>query len=294
MAGSTGRRVLGAAAILFAGLTCAFAQQQGGQGQKAPQAQQGGGPAKPQPQPSAPAAVMPDEYKLNIMIRTAIVALNQANQTGNYTVLRDLGTASFRLTNDSARLAEVFQALRKRQIDLSPVLFFTPKLLQQPVMDPRGLIRLVGFFETAPERVNFDIYYLWEMGQWRLFGVGVVMSPADATAALPQQENKSAAAQQPRGAPAAAAPKVATGAKPAKPDADVRAGAKPQANAAPAKTAVENKTTTNTARIRLGAQGAAQGAAPEAAAAAPDAPAQSEAEAPASAEKPKEGLFGLW
>jgi hypothetical protein len=229
------------------------------------------------------------------MIRTAIVALNQANQTGNYTVLRDLGTASFRLTNDSARLAEVFQALRKRQIDLSPVLFFTPKLLQQPVMDPRGLIRLVGFFETAPERVNFDIYYLWEMGQWRLFGVGVVMSPADATAALPQQENKSAAAPQPRGAPAA--PKVATGAKPAKPDADARAGAKPQVNAAPAKpekTAVENKTTTNTARIRLGAQGAASGAAPEAAAAAPDAPAQSEAEAPASAEKPKEGLFGLW
>jgi hypothetical protein len=293
MAGSTGRLVLGAAAILFSGLTCAFAQQQGGQGQKAAQAQQGS-PAKPPAQPSAPAAVMPDEYKLNIMIRTAIVALNQANQTGNYTVLRDLGTASFRLTNDSARLAEVFQALRKRQIDLSPVLFFTPKLLQQPVMDPRGLIRLVGFFETAPERVNFDIYYLWEMGQWRLFGVGVVMSPADATAALPQQENKSAAAPQPRGAPAAPAPKVATGAKPVKPDAEAKANAKPQANAAPAKpekTAVENKTTTNTARIRLNAPGAA----PEAAAAAPDAAApQSEAEAPASAEKLKEGLFGLW
>ena len=41
----------------------------------------------------APAdTAMPDAYKLNMLIRTTLIALSQANQTGNYSVLRDLGT----------------------------------------------------------------------------------------------------------------------------------------------------------------------------------------------------------
>ena len=165
---------LGGAALLWAGLLPAAAQQPAAESAAA-QGSQG--------VQAAPG--MPDAYRLNVMIRTAIVALNQANQTGNYTVLRDLGATPFRMTNDASRLAETFAALRKRQIDLSPILFFMPKLVQQPQLDQRGLLRLVGYFATTPERVNFDIYYLLEGGQWRLFGIGVLMTPGDATAALP-------------------------------------------------------------------------------------------------------------
>jgi hypothetical protein len=171
---------LGGAALLWAGLLPAAGQQapepgtvQGSQGVQA-------------------APGLPDAYRLNVMIRTAIIALNQANQTGNYTVLRDLGATPFRMSNDPSRLAETFAALRKRQLDLSPILFFMPKLVQQPQLDQRGLLRLVGYFATTPERVNFDIYYLLEGGQWRLFGIGVLMTP-DATASLPAPGNKAAA-----------------------------------------------------------------------------------------------------
>ena len=36
---------------------------------------------------------MPDDYKINLLIRTTIVAVNQANKTGNYSVLHELGPA---------------------------------------------------------------------------------------------------------------------------------------------------------------------------------------------------------
>jgi hypothetical protein len=213
---------LGGVTLLMAGLVPAVAQQAPGNG--APQNSQPVQPAGP---------VMPDAYRLNLLIRTAIVALNQANQTGNYTVLRDLGATPFRMSNDAARLAETFADLRKRKIDLSPVLFFMPKLVQQPQIDPRGLLRLTGYFTTAPEQVNFDIYYLLEGGQWRLFGIGVLMTPSsDATAALPSggAEPKTAATAKP--AAAAAKPEKRAASEPAaKPQ--PATPAKSTANAAP-------------------------------------------------------------
>jgi hypothetical protein len=130
------------------------------------------------------ATQLPNAYSLNMMIRSSIIALNQANKTGNYTVLLDLASPSFRASNDSNRLAQIFARLRQRNLDLSPILFFTPKLLQQPQVAPNGLLRLVGFFPTAPERVSFDLYFEMAGDEWKLFGIGVEMSPADVTASV--------------------------------------------------------------------------------------------------------------
>jgi hypothetical protein len=296
MASKIGGVVLVAAAMSLAGLAPLSAQQ--GPQKPAPQA----GPAANPGAPAAPVLQLPDAYKLNMMIRTAVIALNQANLTGNYTVLRDLGATSFRMTNDASRLAEIFADLRKRKLDLSPILFFMPKLIQQPQINERGLIRLAGYFETAPERINFDIYYIFEAGQWRLFGIGVLLTSAvDATAALPQQNNapaggvKNAAA-----APPADVKPAASAENPVKPAATGAARTKPAkasentgsaAPAKPVKAATENKTTGNAARIQLGAP-----AASPAPSSAPAEAAQSDAGAPAPKEKSKEGdgFLSFW
>jgi hypothetical protein len=292
MARKIGKIALAMATVLLTGLTPLSAQQ--GPSKPAPQPPQAGAPTGPGAAlaTTAPALTLPDSYKLNMMIRTAIIALNQANQTGNYTVLRDLGAASFRASNDASRLAEIFADLRRRKIDLSPILFFMPKLVQQPQINERGLIRLAGYFETAPERINFDVYYVFEAGEWRLFGIGVLLKPAvEATSALPQPNNPTPTPQSAAAAPSAEAP-----AKPAAAPAG-RTSPKPPAKASespaatgpakPDKAAVENKTISNTARIQLGAP-AAPAAPPNAA------PPPSEAEAPAAKEKPKDGFLSLW
>jgi hypothetical protein len=152
----------------------------------------------------APASIIPNEYRMNLMIRTTIVALNQANQTGNYSVLRDLGAPGFQAANTPTRLAELFAELRNRNFDLAPVLFFDPKLVRPAAVQPNGLLRLSGFFPTAPQRVDFDLAFQLVGGSWRLFAIAVDTSPAPdgVEAAKPPVDTAKPAADSKQGAAA--------------------------------------------------------------------------------------------
>ena len=135
------------------------------------------------------AAALPDAYKLNMMIRTTLIALNQANQTGNYSVLRDLGTPQFQAMNSDARLGEIFAGLRRRNLDLSPLLFFDPQLARQPAIEPGGVLRMTGLIPTTPERIVFDMGFERVGDHWRLSAIVIDMqqAPEPAAAAPPDK-----------------------------------------------------------------------------------------------------------
>ena len=116
-------------------------------------------PPEQQPKQEEAAPAIPEDLRLILMIRNVVIALNQANITGNYTVLREMGTANFQMTNSSARLAEIFAALRSRKIDLSPIMVFNPKLTSAPALQDGQVLRLAGYFPTSPEQVQFDLAY---------------------------------------------------------------------------------------------------------------------------------------
>ncbi len=136
---------------------------------------------------------VPDAFKLNLLIRTTLIALNHANQTGNYTVFRDIAAPSFARTNNAARLAEIFAKLRKRDLDLAPILFFQPKLRRPAAINDRGLLRMTGFFETKPEQVSFDLLFQRVAEDWRLYGIAVDVAPPAGDA----QRQSQAASPQP-------------------------------------------------------------------------------------------------
>lgn len=125
------------------------------------------------PQPSFAA----DDPQLLLIIRNAIIALNQANLTGNYSVLRDMGTPNFQQANTTARLAEVFATLRARKIDVSPIMFFTPKFSSPPAMQDGRVLRVSGVFPTTPEQVNFDLALQMLGEQWMIAAIAVTVTP---------------------------------------------------------------------------------------------------------------------
>jgi hypothetical protein len=149
------------------------------------------------------ASGVPDVYKLNLLIRTTIIALNQANATGNYSVLRDLAAPGFQEANNPARLAEIFAQVRGRNLDLSPILFFEPKLVRPPAIQANGHLRLSGYFETLPERVSFDLAFERSEKDWKLFGIAIEV------AAPPPSQSATATGEPPRsaGVPARFVPK---------------------------------------------------------------------------------------
>lgn len=147
--------------------------------------------ARPAPQPARPAGTpqLPPPEAMIILIRSSIVALSQANLTNNYTVLSGLGSPSFRAANSPQRLAQVFESFRTNRVDMNPVVFVTPQLTYQPAIQ-NGKMRLVGNFPTAPMRVNFDLQFEPDQGQWKLFALGVNLDRGTTPAPAPVQKGK--------------------------------------------------------------------------------------------------------
>ena len=67
--------------------------------------------------PAAPRSqvMMPDAEKIVLLLRTSILTLNDALQTGNFTVLRDMGAPGFRDANTAARLSQSFSDLASKK-----------------------------------------------------------------------------------------------------------------------------------------------------------------------------------
>jgi hypothetical protein len=127
---------------------------------------------------AAPAApTVPAAETLLMLVRSTISALNQANSTGNYTVLRDLGSPSLQTTS-AAELGLAFTDLRRRTVDLSASLILTPELTESPVVGADGVLKLAGHFPTKPLRITFAMTFQPVAGLWRLHGLSVQAVPA--------------------------------------------------------------------------------------------------------------------
>jgi len=110
----------------------------------------------PKQQAQAPKPAQIDRNGVLILIRSALLALDQANKTGNYTVLRDLGAPDFQ-ANSAARLAEIFAQQRRDNVDLSGVAVIDPQLTLLPQIEANGMMHMAGFFPSVPTQVNFEL-----------------------------------------------------------------------------------------------------------------------------------------
>jgi hypothetical protein len=128
-------------------------------------------------QPSSQ-VVAPDAEKIVLLLRTSLLTLNDALQTGNFTVLRDIGAPGFRDANTAARLSQSFSDLASKGIDLSTVSIIAPQLSKPPELDQsKGMLRLKGYFPGQPVQINFEMLYQAVNGRWRLFGLSVQPGP---------------------------------------------------------------------------------------------------------------------
>jgi hypothetical protein len=130
--------------------------------------------APPPPVASAPSPVpVPDQRTSLKLVWSIMAAVDHANRTGNYSVLRDLGSSGFQTNNNPATLAGVFAGIRERNVDLSDALTVTPNWEIAPTMMRSGALRMRGSFPLRPAAVAFDLIFAWERGAWRLDAVAV-------------------------------------------------------------------------------------------------------------------------
>ena len=133
------------------------------------------GPAQAQaPRPAAVTAI-PDRAGLARLVWSTLAAVDHANKTGNYNVLRGLGSPDFQASNSATALSRIFASLREQGINLSDTLSIEPAYEFAPAMDG-GMLRLRGAFRMRPQAVQFDLLYQWNQG-WMLHGIAVRAVP---------------------------------------------------------------------------------------------------------------------
>jgi len=163
-------------AVLAWSLTSVLAQQKPSPPKPAP-AQQQQQQQQPQPQPlqktqQQPAMPVSTEQAL-YLIRSTLLTLNNANRSGNYTVLRDLAAPDFQARNTAADLSQIFSELRRRNFDLYGAALLAPQLKAVPALDQRGFLHLAGYFPTKPQQIDFDLLFQVVANQWRLYGISI-------------------------------------------------------------------------------------------------------------------------
>jgi hypothetical protein len=116
-----------------------------------------------------------------ILVKNALLAVNQGNLTGNYTVLRDLSSPGFREKNSAADLATIFQGIRQQKFDLSSIVVLDP-VLNPPRLSPDGQLALDGYFSAQQMRINFQLAFQQSnKGTWLIHGVSLNAVPDPAT-----------------------------------------------------------------------------------------------------------------
>ena len=164
------------------------------------------------PGPAAAARTPPprpveiDKNSALILIRTALIALQQANQTGNYSVLYALSAPGFQKVNSPERLSQIFAKLRSKNLDISGIVVLEPQLTTMPEMYSNGVLRMGGFFPSVPLQIFFDLQFAPVQGQWRIIAISVDVGGATPLAPTPNPALASAYTPTPAPAPSDAAP----------------------------------------------------------------------------------------
>lgn len=131
---------------------------------------------------------VPDAFLQEMLIKTSLLTLNDANLTGNYTVLHAKGAKPFREQFSPDRLKQNFQSFVDKKVDWSVIAAKQPITTSESKIDNRGALLLRGYFDTKPRRLIYELDFLSSKGKWKPIRLYVnVTSPLHRAQSLPRK-----------------------------------------------------------------------------------------------------------
>lgn len=114
---------------------------------------------------------LPTKVEAVLLIRTALVRLNDANQTANYHILRDLSAPAFRDRFSIEDLQKLFSGFREKNINFALALKQDPLIRSAHYMKIQDLMRFKGQVAIGNVTGNFDMTFQFSGGDWKLYGL---------------------------------------------------------------------------------------------------------------------------
>jgi hypothetical protein len=125
---------------------------------------------------------IPSAFAQEVLIKTTLLTFNDANLTGNYTILHAKLAKAFRDKVTEDGLKQAFKVFADQKVDFAPIAAMPPVASRDARINAsRGSLELRGSFETKPSRVTYEIDFLLSEGQWKPALIDVRLRPASAT-----------------------------------------------------------------------------------------------------------------
>ena len=119
----------------------------------------------------------PDAFLQEILIKTSLLTLNDANLTGDYTVLHAKLAKPFREQFSPDRLKQLFKSFADKNVDWGLIAAKPPIATSESKIDKRGALLLRGYFDTEPSRLLYELDFLPSEGEWKPIRLYVNVKP---------------------------------------------------------------------------------------------------------------------
>jgi hypothetical protein len=128
------------------------------------------------------AADVPDDDDQDIMIRSTLMTFNDANVTGNYSVLIARASSQFQAQVTPEKLAAAFEGFRKNKLYIDDVVTADYDSYEKAKVDGDGVLTLAGVFKTDELTVKYNLRYVKNDSDWKLLGINVDVNKKKAEA----------------------------------------------------------------------------------------------------------------
>ena len=121
---------------------------------------------------------VPAPRPLEALVKGSLMSLNDANLTGDYRVFHARLSEPFRRQITPQQLKHNFREFHDKHVDIDIVCALAPVFDAPPHVDAEGKLVLRGFFATEPTRVSFEMDFIPNDGEWKLFRINVKVAPS--------------------------------------------------------------------------------------------------------------------
>lgn len=119
------------------------------------------------------AVPVPSASEQEVLVKTSLLTFNDANLTGNYTVLNAKGSRPFRDQLGPEKLKSGFQGFVDKHIDISGIAA-KPNVTDEAKIDDSGILILTGSITISDSfKVTYSLKYIQSDGEWKMIGINV-------------------------------------------------------------------------------------------------------------------------
>jgi hypothetical protein len=126
---------------------------------------------------------IPARNELIEMTNRSVMSLAEAIVKDDFTDFYNSVSQLLQSQVSPGELRNKFKQFIEQNIDMRGIRSVTPNYSKEPYLDSSNLLILEGYYPTTPLQVHFNLKYIYEYPEWRLFGIYVTVKPPEKTEA---------------------------------------------------------------------------------------------------------------